>query len=110
MPTALATLLWLVVAAALESGGDAASRHGLVQGPRAWVAAGALALVAYGLVVNVNRAIDFGALMGMYIVVFFVVSQAIAALLGERPAAMTLVGGAFIVAGGVIVHLGASGR
>lgn len=103
------TLGSLVVAALLESGGDAAIRRGLVQGTTAWLVAGAVVLVAYGFVVNANRAVDFSTLMGGYIAVFFVVSQVIAmALLGERPAPMTLLGGAFIVAGGLIVQYGAT--
>ncbi len=105
------TLVSLVLAAALESGGDAAIRHGLVHGPKTWVALGAVVLVLYGFAVNANRVIDFGTLMGGYIAVFFVVSQVIAVLLmGERPAPMTLLGGAFIVAGGLIVQYGAAGR
>lgn len=105
------TLVALIAAAVLESGGDAAIRRGLVQGATAWLVAGAAGLVAYGFVVNANRAVDFGPLMGGYIAVFFVVSQVIAlTLLGERPAPMTLLGGALIVAGGLIVQFGAAGR
>jgi len=50
-------------------------RHGL--GRSAWhlLALAAVTLVVYGLVVNPNRLIDFGRLMGLYIAVFFVVSQ-----------------------------------
>ncbi|HEV7731591.1 MAG TPA: hypothetical protein VGR62_05480 [Candidatus Binatia bacterium] len=107
----MTTFLSLIVAAALESGGDAAIRHGLVQGPKVWLALGAVVLVVYGFVVNLNRLVDFGTLMGGYIAVFFVVSQVIAmTVLGERPAPMTLLGGAFIIAGGVIVQYGAAGR
>jgi drug/metabolite transporter (DMT)-like permease len=61
--------------------------------------------------VNLNRAVDFSTLMGVYIVMFFVVSQIIAvAFLGERAAPMTLLGGAFIVVGGLIVQYGATSR
>ena len=69
------TLVLLVLAAALEIGGDAAIRHGLVRCAWHWVALGAVTLVAYGLMVNANRLIDFGRLMGLYVVVFFVVSR-----------------------------------
>ncbi len=109
--TVLLTLASLVLAAALESGGDALIRHGLVAGARAWLAVGALVLVLYGFVVNANRVVDFGTLMGVYIAVFFVVSQAIAVVVfGNRPAPATLLGGALIVAGGLVVQWGAASR
>lgn len=100
-------LLVLVVAAVLEVGGDAAVRRGLLETRTGWLLLGAAALVAYGFVVNTNRSIDFGRLLGVYIVVFFVVSQTIAALLfGESPSRSLLLGGALIVAGGAVIQLG----
>ena len=108
MTTPLVTLVSLVLAAALESGGDAAIRHGLVRGAGAWLVLGALSLVCYGFMVNLNRLVDFSTLMGGYIAVFFVVSQVIALVfVGDRPSPMTLLGGAFIVVGGLIVQYGA---
>ncbi len=102
------TLAVLVLAAALEIGGDAAIRHGLVRGGWPAMLLGAAALVGYGFVVNVNRAIDFGALMGLYIAIFFVVSQIVsAAWFGEWPSGALAAGGALIVAGGAVIHLGA---
>jgi drug/metabolite transporter superfamily protein YnfA len=99
--------LFLVVAAALEVGGDAAIRHGLTLPSRMWLLAGVLLLGAYGWVVNVNRALDFGSLMGLYIAVFFVVSQVLSiALFGERPSPSLLVGGALIVGGGLVIQFG----
>jgi small multidrug resistance family-3 protein len=57
--------------------------------------------------VNVNRAVDFGRLMGLYTAVFFVVSQLMSlALFGERPLPSLLLGGALIVAGGLVIQLG----
>ncbi len=107
MTTSLLTLGSLVLAATLESGGDALMRHGLTRGPRAWVVVGALVLAVYGLVVNLDRRVDFSTLMGTYITVFFAVSQAIAvAFMGERPAPSTLLGGVLIVAGGIVVQYG----
>jgi len=45
--------------------------------------------------------------MGVYIAVFFVVSQVVAwALLAERPSAVRMIGGALIVAGGLVIHVG----
>jgi drug/metabolite transporter (DMT)-like permease len=46
--------------------------------------------------------------MGIYIVVFFVVSQAIAwVVFGERPSTTLVLGGALIVAGGLVIQAGA---
>jgi small multidrug resistance family-3 protein len=101
------TPLLLLVAAVLEVGGDAAVRRGLLETRTGWLLLGAASLVGYGFAVNWSRSIDFGRLMGVYIVVFFVVSQAIAALLfGEAPSRSVLVGGALIVAGGAVIQLG----
>jgi drug/metabolite transporter superfamily protein YnfA len=97
----------LVVAASLEIGGDAAIRQGLIRTTWLWLALGAATLVAYGFVVNVNRVIDFGRLMGLYIAVFFVVSQLLSLLFfAERPSTSLIVGGALIVLGGVVIQVG----
>ena len=102
------TLLTLVLAALLEVGGDAAIRHGLLNSRGLSLVAGAGALVGYGLVVKSNRTIHFGRLRGVYIAIFFLVSQAIGVgLFAERPSATTLFGGALITAGGVVLQLGA---
>ena len=105
----LATLVTLVVAAFLEVGGLAAVRRGLVVSAAPWLALGGAALLGYGFVVNVTRTVDFGRLMGVYIAVFFLVSQAISVgVFAERPGLPLLVGGALIVAGGVVIQLAAS--
>jgi small multidrug resistance family-3 protein len=103
----IGTLVTLVAAAVLEVGGDAAMRHGLVR-PAWWsIGVGAVALATYGIVVNTSRTIDFNRLMGTYIVVFFLVSQALGWLLfGERPSVALLAGGALVVAGGVVMQVG----
>jgi drug/metabolite transporter superfamily protein YnfA len=102
----MAILALLILAAGLEIGGDAAMRHGLAEARWLWLVLGAATLAFYGLVVNANRALEFGKLMGLYIAVFFVVSQVVAfATFGERPSGGLVVGGALIVAGGVVVHL-----
>lgn len=109
MTSASVLMASLVLAAALESGGDAAVRRGLTSGSWPWLVAGSAGLVLYGFVVNADRQVDFGALMGSYIAVFFVVSQLTAlALVGTWPRPMTLAGGALIVLGGMLVQLGAS--
>ena len=83
----LVMLLTLVLAAFLEVGGLAAIRRGLVGSATPWLALGGVALLLYGFTVNVTRTIDFGRLMGVYIAVFFLVSQAISVgLFAERPA------------------------
>jgi drug/metabolite transporter superfamily protein YnfA len=48
--------------------------------------------------------IDFGRLLGAYVVLFFLAAQAIDYFaFGVRPSAGIILGGAFIVVGGVIV-------
>src|SRR4030067_224782 len=68
---------------------------------RVWgYAAGVCLLAGYGWLVN-QPAFGFGRALGLYIAVFFVVSQGVAFLaLGDRPSPSLLVGGALIVAGG----------
>jgi len=101
------TIPVLIVAATLEVAGDAAVRHGFVRSVWPSVVLGALLLVAYGMLVNLNRSIDFGRLMGLYIVLFFLVSQVLSvAFFGERPSLSVMVGGALIVAGGLVIQLG----
>src|SRR5207249_8311211 len=71
-------------------------------GPSASWPPSAAMLVAYGLVVNANRLIHFGRLMGLYIAVFLVVSQVLSLVLfGERPSPSLVLGGALVVAGGL---------
>ena len=102
-------LLVLLLAAVLEAGGDALVRAGLF-GPNVLrrallLLAGGLVLFAYGCVVNAPRW-DFGRLLGIYVVFFFVVAQLIAWLgFGQRPTPALLLGGALIVAGGLVISL-----
>ncbi len=99
-------LAMLVLAALLEMGGDAAIRYGLLRPAWRWLVLGPLMLVAYGFVVNANRAIDFGRLMGLYIAVLFVVSQALSLVVfRERPSTSVVLGGTLIVAGGAVIQL-----
>ena len=100
------TLLFLVIAAVLEIAGDAAIRRGLLQSTWGLLLAGGVLLTAYGFFVNTNRGIDFGQLMGLYIAVFFVVSQVLGfVLFGERPSLGLVIGGSLIVAGGLVILL-----
>jgi len=103
------TSLLLLIAACLEVGGDAIVRIGLKSrsgfSEVAFIALGGLVLVAYGIFVNLAPA-NFGRLLGAYVVVFFVVAQSVNLLaFGVRPDAPTLVGGAFILAGGLVITL-----
>jgi small multidrug resistance family-3 protein len=101
-------LLTLVAAALLEVGGDAAIRWGLVRSAPVALAGGALGLAVYGFVLNTNRAVDFHRLMGVYIAVFFLVSQAVGAIaFGERPAPAVIVGGLLVAAGGLVIQISA---
>ena len=100
----LKTLAILIVAAALEVGGDALIRIGL-RGPAYWLAAGGIVLFAYGMLVN-QSGVDFNRLMGIYIAIFFVVSQAISFVMFKQiPDDRILLGGGFIVTGGLVILL-----
>ena len=100
----LRTLAILIVAAALEVGGDALIRMGL-RGPAYWLAAGGIVLFAYGVLVN-QSGVDFNRLMGIYIAIFFVVSQVISLVLFKQvPDDRILLGGGFIVTGGLVILL-----
>ena len=102
--TVLSVLPLLALSAALESGGDAGIRSGL-HGKQIGYFIGAALLVIYGLVVNIPKW-DFGKLMGAYIAVFFVVSQIIALVIfHEKIKPPLVVGGALIVAGGLVLTL-----
>jgi len=97
------TILFLTLAAVLEVAGDFLMRVGL--GGRRWgFVAGALVLAGYGLFVN-QPAWGFGRTLGLYIAVFFIVSQILAFLTGgERPSPSLWLGGALIILGGVIIY------
>ncbi len=101
------TYLVLLVAAVLEAGGDALVRgglHGQGLGLRlALFLAGGLVLFGYGVTVNAPPW-DFGKLLGIYVTLFFVVAQVInLVVFRARPDLPILVGGALIVAGGVVI-------
>ncbi len=96
-------IMLLVLAAVLEVGGDALIRAGLKTGGIALMVAGVAVLAGYGFLVNLTR-LDFGHLMGLYIVLFFVVSQTIAVLaFRERLHPSVIMGGLLVIAGGVLM-------
>ncbi len=97
----------LLAAAVLEAGGDALVRAGLhahAVGARVLLfVCGALVLFGYGYVVN-TPPWDFGKLLGVYVVFFFVVAQLIGWIFfHQRPTSAIWMGGALIVAGGAII-------
>ena|SRR6516162_881561 len=99
------TLLTLV-AAVVEVAGDAAIRWGFTGAPRGWIVLGACLLITYGVFVNLNRTVDFSRLLGLYIVLFFVVSQLVGRVaFGEQTTPGRLLGGALIVTGGAVIQL-----
>jgi len=99
------------MAAVLEAGGDAIVRKALrtdAMWPRLTLfCVGGLILSAYGYAVNAP-AWDFGRLLGLYVVFFFVVAQAMSWLLfGQAPSTAVLIGGGLITAGGCVISLAA---
>ncbi len=104
--TTLTTMAMLFGAALLEAGGDALVRKGLhapAMGRIALLLAGGAVLLVYGCVVNAPPW-DFGRLIGVYVVFFFMVAQAISWLaFGQPPGGRVMLGGALIVLGGLIV-------
>ena len=98
------TLLFLVLAALLEVAGDYVIRKGLAPLSLPAVLAGGGLLALYGVAVNVYWRGEFGKLLGLYVVVFFLASQAWGVAAGERIDAARAVGGALIIAGGVVIQ------
>jgi len=103
------TLLVLLFAAVLEAGGDALVRSGLrtsvLTTKALWFITGGIVLFSYGWVVNAPPW-DFGRLLGVYVVFFFVVAQLISWLIfHQRPSLSVLIGGIFVVAGGIIMSV-----
>src|SRR5579863_2467897 len=100
--------LFLTIAASLEVFGDAFFQSAVhrASSESRWlsVAAGALTLSCYGLVVNLPRW-DFGKLLGLYVVFFFLVTQVVARVRFNQPLTPpVVVGGSMIVAGGAIIY------
>lgn len=97
----------LSLAAFLEVSGDACFQSGLYQATGAargmWFLAGAAVLATYGFFVNLPQW-DFGKLLGVYVVLFFVIAQIVAKVrFHQSPTTPILLGGALIVAGGVVM-------
>jgi small multidrug resistance family-3 protein len=100
----------LLLAAMMEAGGDALVRMGLRQhrtGMRGLAfTGGALVLFGYGLLVNAPDW-DFGRLLGLYVVFFFVIAQIVSWVVFHQPPSLTtILGGALILAGGLVLGIG----
>ncbi|WP_263354842.1 hypothetical protein [Acidicapsa acidisoli] len=105
--TPLGAFAVLSLAAFLEVSGDACFQSGLYQATGAtrgmWFLSGAAVLATYGFFVNLPQW-DFGKLLGVYVVLFFVIAQIVAKIrFHQSPTTPILVGGALIVAGGVVM-------
>jgi drug/metabolite transporter superfamily protein YnfA len=103
-------LLLLTIAAFLETYGDSCFQSALYRASGASrvlaFVGGGLSLAAYGLVVNAPRW-EFGKLLGVYVVLFFLLAQIVARVkFGQAPTLPILIGGALIVAGGAVISFG----
>ena len=99
--------LVLSLAALLEVSGDACFQSGLYESTGAsrvgWFLAGTAVLASYGFFVNLPQW-DFGKLLGVYVVLFFVIAQIVAKVrFHQSPTPQILVGGGFIVVGGLVM-------
>ncbi|MGA2169512.1 MAG: hypothetical protein ABSG62_14980 [Terracidiphilus sp.] len=97
----------LALASFLEAYGDSFFQVGFYRssgwGRVVAFVAGAAVLAAYGSVVNVPRW-DFGKLLGVYVVLFFLTAQLLNRVrFGQSPTAPIYAGGALIVAGGLVM-------
>lgn len=102
-------ILVLLLASLLEAGGDAIIRTALRGSGGiariAMFALGAVVLFAYGWTVNAPSW-DFGRLLGLYVVFFFITAQLISWLaFNQPPGKPVLAGGVLIVAGGLLISL-----
>ena len=100
-------LLILVVAAFFEAFGDSLFQTGLYRASGAArilsFAGGVSVLALYGLVVNLPRW-DFGRLLGVYVVLFFLMAQILAKVrFNQSPKPPILLGGLLIVIGGLVI-------
>lgn len=99
--------LLLAIAAFLEVFGDACFQSAMYQSTGSkraiWFVGGTLVLVFYSLFVNTPKW-DFGKLLGVYVVLFFVAAQIVAKLrFQQSPTPPIYAGGALIVLGGIVM-------
>lgn len=98
----------MVLAAALEVGGDALVRKGLRGAGLGLVALGFVVLGSYGVVVN-RLNLDFSRLLGAYVGFFAIVSVLFGRIVfKEQIPTSTWVGLGVVLGGSLIIHLGGS--
>jgi small multidrug resistance family-3 protein len=98
-------LLLLTIAISFEVCGDAAIRIGLRGGKPAAFLCGAILVICYGTVISFPKW-SFSRTMGVYIALFFIISQVISrVMLREHVKLPTIVGGVLIISGGLIILL-----
>jgi small multidrug resistance family-3 protein len=101
-------MLVMVLAAALEVGGDALVRKGLRGAGLGLVALGFIVLGSYGVVVN-RLNLDFSRLLGAYVGFFAIVSVLFGRIVfKEQIATSTWVGLGVVLGGSLIIQLGGS--
>jgi hypothetical protein len=97
----------LTLAAFLEAFGDSLFQSGLYRSVGAaraiFFISGAVVLALYGFTVNLPHW-DFGKLLGVYVVLFFLVAQVLAKVrFNQAPTLPIYVGGTLITAGGILI-------
>jgi small multidrug resistance family-3 protein len=97
----------LVLAAFLEAFGDSLFQSAIYRSEGTarvlYFVFGAVVLALYGFTVN-SPPWDFGKLLGVYVVLFFLVAQVLAKVrFHQSPTVPIYVGGALITTGGVII-------
>lgn len=105
--TPVGAFVVLAIAAYLEVQGDACFQSGLYHSSGAkrigWFAAGTVVLICYSLFLNSSK-IDFGKLLGIYVVLFFLFAQVMAIVqFQQSPSTPIYLGGSFVVVGGLIM-------
>jgi drug/metabolite transporter superfamily protein YnfA len=99
-------LLVMIVAAALEVGGDALIRRGLSSSGAALVVLGFVTLGSYGVVVN-QLSLDFSVLLGAYVGVFAIVSVLFGRyVFAERVSLTTWIGLGVVLLGSGVIYYG----
>jgi len=98
-------LFLLLMTVILEVCGDASIRIGLRGGKPASFLMGALLVICYGITISLPKW-NFSRTMGVYIAIFFIVSQIVAmVMLREHLRLPVIVGGLLIVSGGLVILL-----
>jgi len=97
----------LAIAAFLEAWGDSFFQSAFYRSTGATrifsILCGTAVLALYGSTVNLPRW-DFGKLLGVYVVIFFLAAQILAKLrFGQSPTLPIYIGGSLIVLGGCVV-------